>query len=338
MSITLRLFKSFLIYSVLSFFLSGILFLPTYYLYERKRAYEFLKKGKTEDYFILKRDDPSFSPIYGYLKFRFKTKEGIKIVVKRLKVSTFLLITFYLLLYFILLSLLTFRLLKRAFLEVLKLSKIILEGGWDYKHLKNRIRSIKVTYFPELKSSLLHLLENFDELNRMSHLEKLSLKRKAFTDYLTGLYNRFFFEESAKVLFERAKRYNEPLSLIIFDLDDFKRINDEYGHLAGDLVLKEFARIIRGNLRRSDVVARYGGEEFVVLLPNTPKDKAFLVAERIRKKLKERTFELNGNGVTITVSAGVEDNEGKETFEEMLRCADEKLYRAKREGKDRVVV
>ena len=174
-------------------------------------------------------------------------------------------------------------------------------------------------------------------------LEKVRLfeetKRLSITDALTGLYNARFFYHSLDKEIERARRYSEHFSLVIFDIDDFKEINDTYGHQAGDDILREFARILLGYSRKTDIVARYGGEEFVIILPNTKKKEAFLLSDRIREQVCDYTFTCNGNDVKITISGGIAGfpNDGDDA-RKLLYAADMALYAAKRAGKKQVIM
>ncbi len=168
-------------------------------------------------------------------------------------------------------------------------------------------------------------------------MEKRKLLEKAIKDHLTQLYNRFYLEETATRELERAKRYGFPVSLVLFDLDNFKEVNDRYGHQAGDMVLIKFAEVLRSSIRTSDVPVRYGGEEFVLLFPHTSEEEAVAVAERIRQRFEAVTFNFNGEKVSLTVSAGVSSCEGGTcTLNELLEQADKAMYRAKRSGKNRV--
>ena len=151
------------------------------------------------------------------------------------------------------------------------------------------------------------------------------------TDALTGATNRRHFFELAAHELAVAKRYQQPLSLILFDVDHFKAINDTAGHVAGDETLRRVASIVRDHLREADLFARYGGEEFVLLLPRTTTQQAAIVAERVR-------LEIAGAGTT-TISSGVAELlSGDDSIDLLIRRADEALYRAKQEGRNRTVV
>jgi len=167
--------------------------------------------------------------------------------------------------------------------------------------------------------------------------EKRRFYRIAIVDPLTGLYNRFYLNTVAENEFYKAKRYEYSLSVIMFDVDHFKDINDRYGHLVGDLILKEVAGVIRESIRKGDIPIRYGGEEILVLLPFSRKNEAYAVAERIRRKIAEKEFTILNNGIKITISAGVAEFENETTLDELIRKADKKLYQAKQLGRNRVV-
>lgn len=159
----------------------------------------------------------------------------------------------------------------------------------------------------------------------------------AIRDGLTGLYNHRHFYDRLEAEFSRATRYNSPLSLVFFDLDDFKRINDEYGHTCGDMVLKKIGQVMKSVARESDIPARYGGEEFVIVLPNTDKKGAFDVACRIHSIIRHYDFEqLSGSQVTISAGVATYINENLKSFNDLVSIADQGLYKVKRSGKDQV--
>ena len=163
--------------------------------------------------------------------------------------------------------------------------------------------------------------------------------RMATMDPLTGTYNRRTFHEIAEREISRARRAGQPLSIIILDIDHFRPINERHGHRAGDAVLQRIADVVRGALRKEDMLVRYGGEEFLVLLPDVPGPGAVVVAGRIRKAVEAQAFEVGGTAVPVTVSVGVSArlDEGPESIEGLLARADEALSLAKQRGRNRVV-
>ncbi len=170
--------------------------------------------------------------------------------------------------------------------------------------------------------------------------EKLEkLQSDAGIDFLTGIPNRRSLNNRVAEELTRVKRYGGKFSLIILDVDDFKRVNDLYGHLAGDRVLRAMAQLLEGQKRASDFLARFGGEEFVLLLPETDVDRARVPAENTRKEMEQSTFRCNGHSVRITVSAGVgETLPEKDTPETLFARVDAALYSAKESGRNRVAV
>ncbi len=158
-------------------------------------------------------------------------------------------------------------------------------------------------------------------------------------DGLTEIANRRRFEEDVAREFGRARRYARPLSLILFDIDRFKRVNDEHGHLCGDLVLKKIVELARPLLRREQVFARVGGEEFAILCPEGDSDQARILAERVRARLAGYEFQHGANRFTVTCSFGVASAQSElTTVEELYEAADRALYRSKEGGRDRVTV
>ena len=161
----------------------------------------------------------------------------------------------------------------------------------------------------------------------------------AITDGLTGLYNRRHFYQMANLEFIRSSRYNRPLSLLMIDVDWFKRINDTYGHLVGDRALREMAQTCLLKIRGGDLVGRYGGEEFAVLLPETHEASALALAERLRQRIADAPLITDQGQVVITVSIGVvQKDDDCSDLEELLRRSDEALYHAKNAGRNCVRV
>lgn len=163
--------------------------------------------------------------------------------------------------------------------------------------------------------------------------------RMAIIDGLTQTYNKRYFLEFIDREMARCARYARPLALIMFDIDHFKKVNDEFGHLAGDFVLKKLAiSISTKNIRKEECFARYGGEEFAIVLPDTPADKGVILAEKIRIMVEETKYEFEANVIPVTISMGVTQMLAKgDTIESFIARADEKLYAGKQGGRNRVV-
>ncbi len=161
----------------------------------------------------------------------------------------------------------------------------------------------------------------------------IASKSRHKKDALTGALSRDAFNEIFGLKIIEAKHINAPLSLVIFDIDFFKKINDTYGHLVGDSVLRELAEIVRANIRSSEYFVRWGGEEFILLLPGTGLQSAAMVAEKIRRAVEDATFSEVGK---VTCSFGVTTLKNDDTIQSFLHRADEALYEAKRSGRNQV--
>ena len=171
------------------------------------------------------------------------------------------------------------------------------------------------------------------------HLSMLArLEPLATTDQLTGLYNRHYFTSELVKQINIWRRYQRPLSIVILDIDYFKKVNDTYGHLAGDYVLQKLAEICQEVVRDIDTVARIGGEEFAILLPSTAVNGALQTAERIRKETEAHSFKYDDVGFRLTVSMGVAElTDEAWSITEFMKAADEMLYKAKNAGRNRCV-
>lgn len=156
-------------------------------------------------------------------------------------------------------------------------------------------------------------------------------------DPLTGIHNRRFLESRLKDECDRYARYSRPFSLMMIDIDFFKRVNDTHGHLGGDLVLKNVASEAASIIRKTDLMARYGGEEFCCLLPETDGDMAEIVAENLRSHIEKREHHFHKNSIRVTISLGISCFREDDTQETLLTRADEALYQAKRSGRNRFV-
>lgn len=195
----------------------------------------------------------------------------------------------------------------------------------------------------------LHLVPLHDDSGEISHWVAIKrdlteqkaherlLFEMAITDSLTGVANRRQLLYRCKEELARARRYGQPLSLLMFDLDHFKQVNDTHGHGAGDAVLKAVAEACRSRLRECDLLARVGGEEFAVVLPETPGQGALVVAERLRRAIEGLAFDLGGSSVGVTASFGVACRQEEDVDPlVILSRADSALYEAKRAGRNRV--
>ncbi|HFC98671.1 MAG TPA: GGDEF domain-containing protein [Thermosulfurimonas dismutans] len=178
-----------------------------------------------------------------------------------------------------------------------------------------------------------------EDLARRLREANEKLRRLSITDGLTGLYNHRYFQERLREEFERARRYRRSLSLILLDLDHFKRVNDRYGHLVGDQVLRGVAEVIQHNIRKSDIPARYGGEEFAIIAPETDLQGASTLGERIREEVARQEFSYGDQKFSITVSLGVANifpAASDKTPRDLIEAADKALYYSKTQGRNRL--
>ena len=173
--------------------------------------------------------------------------------------------------------------------------------------------------------------------SRVVHYQK-HLEYQTQVDSLTGLFNRRAFEKKIHEEFERSKRYHNPLSVLILDIDNFKTINDTYGHHGGDAALVKISETFREKTRQTDFPSRYGGEEFVLVLPETDQDSALQVASKIHEAIRSCAFGTSARPYTLTVSIGVSSTSARfyTDWHEMVDDADQALYLAKNTGKDRI--
>jgi diguanylate cyclase (GGDEF)-like protein len=161
--------------------------------------------------------------------------------------------------------------------------------------------------------------------------------RMTIIDGLTQIHNKRYLLEALEREMIRGRRHERDLAILLFDIDHFKRINDVHGHLAGDFVLKELARIVQSRIRRDEVFARYGGEEFAIILPETSLGGAIALAETLRSKVAEHLFVFQADSIKVTISVGTALlHESDRTANDLIKRADEKLYMAKNSGRNRV--
>ncbi len=190
--------------------------------------------------------------------------------------------------------------------------------------------------FNSMNSQLVEAYKNLEESRDMVARQADQLRELSIRDELTGLYNRRFFNEEVTVLHANAMRYGHAFSIVLGDIDFFKKINDNFSHGIGDEVLKQVAEILQSSIRNSDIVARYGGEEMVLALPSTSPRAAVEMMERIRKAIAQYPWHKIAEGLKVTMSFGICDELEGEDYEQMLAVADEQLYKAKHAGRNRV--
>ena len=174
--------------------------------------------------------------------------------------------------------------------------------------------------------------------NNIENAYHEEIYRLTTIDGLTQVYNKRYFIETLEREIGRAQRYRRDLSLIMFDIDNFKHINDTYGHLAGDYVLKQLAAVIKARIRREDILSRYGGEEFAIILPEIDAYNSMQFAEKIRRLIEKAMFRFEDTDIPVTISIGVASIKvDLEDPNDFIRIADTNLYEAKAQGKNRVV-
>ena len=235
---------------------------------------------------------------------------------------------------------------ESPFLEPENLTSLNVSTGILYPlHGPEKIRGSLILLFPETKTKTELNHQFFDEIavavsigfkQLISHQK---IHKEAITDGLTGLYNHRFFVEQLSKEMHRSRRYQNPLSLLMLDIDHFKNYNDTNGHPAGDELLKRIGDIFKRSVRRTDYVTRYGGEEFAIILHETPLENAQLVAEKIRKTIEKEVFDNQEAqpGGTLTISIGVAEHSKEfNQVNEFVNTADEALYDAKETGRNKV--
>jgi diguanylate cyclase (GGDEF)-like protein len=197
----------------------------------------------------------------------------------------------------------------------------------------------KVNLSPEKLSGIINVaLDKWTRLGQ-AKADKEELERLVTSDSLTGLYNRRTILGKLRELINLATRYKEDFSLILLDIDYFRRVNDRYGHLTGDDVLEKIAALIRGNIRDSDIAGRYGGEEFVIILRRTDLSSAWVAAERLRSIIEKAEMkDSTGNVFLVTVSEGLVGWESNDDAGSLVSRADEALCKAKEKGRNRVQI
>jgi diguanylate cyclase (GGDEF)-like protein len=209
---------------------------------------------------------------------------------------------------------------------------LALDNSLLYSQARKAEESLKEAHH-DLERQVLARTAELVELNK--RLQELSI-----TDGLTGIYNHRHFIHLLEIEHNRAIRYRRNLSLLMLDIDEFKQVNDGFGHRCGDSVLQHFANILKGSVRRTDILARYGGDEFGILLPETKKSMGMRVSEKIRREVEKHPFTWEGKIFRMTVSIGVAAalQQGVDDWNGLLNAADQALYRAKACGRNSVIV
>lgn len=217
----------------------------------------------------------------------------------------------------------------------------------DKIRIQNALLQEKERYETALENEIKSRTNDLEKTNqnlliqtKELELTKEKLTQQATTDVLSSLYNRRYFSDVASRSFDAALRYKKELSIMMLDLDDFKNINDTYGHAVGDEVIVQSANIIKDSIRSSDIAARYGGEEFIILIPQIDPEEALALAQRIRKDIERAVVHTDTNGtVHFTVSIGIShlNAEYDTDIEQVISRADKALYTAKADDKNKVV-
>jgi diguanylate cyclase (GGDEF)-like protein/PAS domain S-box-containing protein len=191
-----------------------------------------------------------------------------------------------------------------------------------------------ITHFVAVSEDITARKDVEEKIQRLN----AGLELLAMTDYLTNLNNRRYFMQRGAEEFKRARRSNQPLSLLMMDIDQFKKVNDIYGHEAGDMALQQVAAVLKSSLREIDILGRIGGEEFAVLLPGTSLHEAAILAGRVQQTIADTSVDMPGASLTITISIGVAVvTDEMSGVDDLLRNADESMYLAKHHGGNRVV-
>jgi len=204
--------------------------------------------------------------------------------------------------------------------------------GSKTENKKGRIETINKEY-----STVNTELEDYKKQVAVLQNDLNKYKTESITDHMTGLYNRKYMDMKMNEEIERFKRTGVPFCVVLIDIDHFKSINDNYGHLIGDQVLKHLSNLMKENIRKTDFAFRYGGEEFMMMLTNVDVRNATHVSEQIRKKLEATNFSLKEKSFNVTASFGIALFDKNDTAESVIKRADERLYKAKQTGRNKII-
>lgn len=205
------------------------------------------------------------------------------------------------------------------------------------RELEQPVRVRSSDEFGELAQAYNRMNQALSQAHKELREAAEELQELSIRDSLTGLYNRRHFQEQSNRLYEQSLRYEHPLSVMIGDLDFFKKVNDTFSHAAGDEVLRRVGKLLKEHVRKSDIVARYGGEEFVIIFPETSLEEAVRICEAIRRVVERHPWQEIHPDLVITMSMGLSDNIILGDVDKMLGEADERLYEAKHKGRNRVI-
>lgn len=232
---------------------------------------------------------------------------------------------------------------ENSFIEIIKQAfhlgyraGILQQPSIELNNLKNHLQSKTHLSCSQIERISNYTYEELQDTIKTLQRENERLKQLAFYDSLTNLPNKQFFYQILNRETQRTIRYNSPLCLAIGDIDYFKKINDNYGHIVGDDILKEFAKVLQDNLRSVDFPARFGGEEFTIIFPDTDLESAFSSTERIREKIESNRFLNHIYDIKLTASFGLTSFYKDEKISEFIERADQLLYKAKENGRNRV--
>ncbi len=214
-------------------------------------------------------------------------------------------------------------------------AKVYLRHKLGYR-LPVRVETVPLYLDGKIKGAVEFFMEATEELDLLEELREA--REKALVCALTEVGNRRFAEQMIKDRLEEMKRLKSSLGLFFIDIDDFKKINDTYGHPIGDLVLKMVARTLVNIMRPYDFVGRWGGEEFVVLIPHIKRDELFPIGERFRKIVSSSSFRIPNGRIGVTISVGATHSREDDTVESIVKRADEMMYISKKSGKNKVTV
>lgn len=229
-----------------------------------------------------------------------------------------------------------------------ELWKVVMNGEtWEGELINKRkdgsiyYAESKITPVLDINGELISILSIKQDITERKELEE-KLMKASIMDSLTNIYNRRYVFEVLEQMAEVYKRKGDNFSVDILDIDFFKKVNDTFGHPAGDFILQEFARIIGEGIRSSDILGRHGGEEFIILFTNCNKQNSKIVVDKILKRVRNTIFKYDENEIRFTFSAGISDALGfdinKFSHENLIKSADERLYEAKNTGRNKIVI